>query len=76
MRYQSTVILEAIQWEGDNQAEIDEWLGFDTEESDDPDTLIVYKFLLPLGDWIIREGGSLSRCSNELFEKTFKTIEL
>lgn len=79
MKYRKKpVVIEAIQWTGENCAEIDAFLD-DTEETT-PGGPIVIETLegdmtAQVGDWIIRGvQGELYPCKPDIFAATYEAV--
>ena len=73
------VIIDAIQWTGDNNKEVALFLG-ETWENDNPDILTIRTLegdhLALRGDWIIRGiKGEFYPCKPDIFEQTYEEVK-
>ena len=80
MKYRKKpVVIEAIQWDGTNYDEIDDWMGLNSTLEIDG------QFIIPTlegdmrvseGDWVIRGvNGEFYPCKPDIFEKTYEPAE-
>jgi len=83
------VIIEAIQWTGDNEAEIQQWAGannfyaLDPEDSENPeDTAAVRvaangntELCVVTGEWILRDKSGFYPCNAERFAETYEAVD-
>lgn len=72
------VVVEAIQWTGDNTAEIMRWVG---DKAYFRDTLCIRTLegdhRASVGDYIIKGiKGEFYPCKPDIFEKTYEFVEL
>ena len=72
------VVVEAIQWTGDNTAEIMRWAG---DKAYFRDTLCIRTLegdhRASVGDYIIKGiKGEFYPCKSDIFEKTYELVEL
>lgn len=84
------IVVEAMQWTGDNEAEIQAWTGTDIfhkldpedrENADDPDhtgnLLIAANSChagLADGEWIIRDAKGFYPCEADVFGTTYEEV--
>lgn len=77
------VVIEAVQWTGENVAEVDAFIGDGLEDNDDgakPGQPISIETLegvmtAQVGDWIIRGvKGELYPCKPDIFEATYEAV--
>lgn len=70
------VTIEAIQWTGDNEYELMEFVGDSLKPADHPDYLEIHTLegvmTADLGDWVIRGvKGEFYPCKPDIFEQTY-----
>jgi hypothetical protein len=79
------VVVEAMRWTGDNNAEVMEWCGTHREDHEEQLVFVPLAHPKPLlwvaanqayipiecGDWIIRDALGFYPCKNEMFEATY-----
>ena len=85
MKYRKkSVVVEAIQWNGENAREIMDWSwgfsGMWEEFSNINSTLIIstvkVRMTADIGDWIIKGAkGELYPCKPDIFEMTYEKVE-
>lgn len=81
------VEIEAVQWDGDNAAELTEWTGgafseIDPEDrGDNPDaTAELYvdangvRLGIEQGEWVIRDARGFYPCKPDIFEATYEAV--
>ena len=71
------MIIEAIQWLGDNQTEIQEWAGDEVTFGDRPYIhTLEGNMYISLGDFIIKGlNGEFYPCKPDIFIKTYDLLE-
>jgi len=74
------VVVDAIQWTGDNSLDIADFLGIDIDEVEftDDDMVAVGFDVCDVNEWIIRhehETGKLTVCDDITFNKTYEPVE-
>jgi hypothetical protein len=72
------VIIEAVQWMGNNGDEIAKFMG--RESITDGADLVIYtlegNMRANVGDWIIRGvSGELYPCKSDIFQQTYELVE-
>ena len=70
------VVIEAIQWTGDNWFQIDEFVGFDCDTHPRISQITIPTkegdMVASVGDWIIKGiKGEFYPCKPDIFEKTY-----
>ena len=79
------VVVEAVQWKGDNYLECYKFVSIDNVsdvemilERISNDLILISTIdgsnVVNLGEWIIKEDGKISQLTNSTFEKTYKKV--
>jgi len=73
------VVIEAIQWLGDNEYEVSQFAGDHLRHGESPDYLLINTLegtmKADLGDWIIRGiQGEIYPCKPDIFEATYEPV--
>jgi hypothetical protein len=66
---QKPIIIEAVQWNGQNSLEIRQFTGENVRIASN--VLCVGRLDMHIGDWIIKESG-FRVCDNAMFENAYK----
>lgn len=80
MKYRKKpVVIEAVQWTGKNQTEIDKFCGMNVVWSEDKKMFLVLTFegamLVSVSDYIIKGvNGEYYLCKPDVFEKTYEKV--
>lgn len=78
------VVIEALQWQGNNRAEIETFVGQTLESKFNPDSKLTYLMIPTLespheasvGDFIIMGvSGEFYPCKPDIFEKTYERVD-
>ncbi len=75
------VVIEAVQFDGTNYAEIDVLVGKPTNWDGNPDWFLIQtlegEMTARVGDWIIKGvQGELYPCKPDIFEQTYDEVEV
>lgn len=77
VRFEKPLVVDAIQWNGNNKKEMQEFCDYEMEF--DGNICIVYfydgKAVLEPGDWLVCNDGDWYRVRDSLFRKIFKKLE-
>lgn len=80
MKYRKKpVVVEAVQWTGKNQTEIDKFCGMNVVWSENKKMFLVLTLegtmLASIGDYIIKGvNGEFYPCKPDIFEKTYEKV--
>jgi len=84
------VEVEAMQWTGDNEADIQAWAGPDNfyeldpeDRNDDPETTAAVRvaangnteLCVLTGEWILRDKSGFYPCNAERFAETYEAVD-
>lgn len=79
MKYRKKpVVIEAVQWLGDNLNEIEDFMGENIETDDDGINISTLEgdMKASLNDFIIKGvNGEFYPCKPDIFEKTYETVK-
>lgn len=74
------IVIEAIQWTGENKKEIDKFIGIEVQDTYGGENLIIETLegdhIAKIGDWIIKGvKGEFYPCKPGIFEKTYESVK-